>query len=198
MGAAHSECDSGRVTSARRVAVSLRDRVPEFHGSITPVPLTFGRLAASDSSLARALANAALGTAPFAEPLFTALERALAGVSDEYQLIVARDGNALAGLVVFGEVAGTRRTGRIHLIAVDANGRRRGIGIDLINAACDRLRERGSPLVVIELPMDPGLAAVHRLAQRAGFREEGRMDDYVRDGVALVLLRRDLAASLAV
>jgi ribosomal protein S18 acetylase RimI-like enzyme len=182
----------GAVTSARRVAVSLRDRVPEFHGSTTPVPLTCGPLSGSDSSLARALADAALGATPFAGSLFTALERALARATDEYQSIVARDGNALAGFVVFGEIAGTLRTGRIHLIAVAESARRRGVAIDLINAACDRLRERGSPLVVIELPMDPALATIHQLAQRAGFREEGRMADYVRDGIALVLLRRDL------
>jgi RimJ/RimL family protein N-acetyltransferase len=35
-------------------------------------------------------------------------------------------------------------------------------------------------------------ASIRRLAERAGFREEGRIDDYVRDGRAFVLLRRDL------
>ena len=157
-----------------------------------PVPVTLRPVAASDSPSARALANTALGDAPFAEPLLTALDGALQRRTDEYQIIVACDGDTLAGLVVFGEIAGTLRTGRIHLIAVEGNARRRGIALALIDAACDRLRGRGGRLVVIELPMDPRLATAHRLAQRAGFHEEGRMDDYVREGVALVLLRRDL------
>jgi ribosomal protein S18 acetylase RimI-like enzyme len=158
----------------------------------TSVPATLRPLAASDSSAARALAVTVFGDAPYAEPLLAALETALARATDEHQAVVACDANALVGLVVFGEIAGARGAGRIHVVAVDANARRRGIAIDLIDAACTRLGEQGGRFVMIELPGDARLTGARRMAQRAGFHEEGRMDDYVRDGVALVLLRRDL------
>jgi ribosomal protein S18 acetylase RimI-like enzyme len=157
----------------------------------TSVPATLHPLAAPDSSAARALAISVLADTPYGEPLLAALESALARATNEYQAILARDGGALVGLVVFGDTAGARGAGRIHLVAVDAKARRRGIAMDVIDAACTRLGEQGGRFVMIELPTDARLASAQRLARRASFHEEGRMDDYVRDGVALVLLRRD-------
>jgi ribosomal protein S18 acetylase RimI-like enzyme len=156
-----------------------------------PVPPTFHLLTAHDSSAARTLASSALADAPLGEPL-AALESALSRATTEYQAIVARDAAALIGLIVFGEIAGARGAGRIHLIAVDAHARRRGIAAALIAAACACLTEQGTRFVMIELPADSRLAGARRLAGRAGFREEGRIDNYVRDGVALLILRREL------
>jgi ribosomal protein S18 acetylase RimI-like enzyme len=136
-----------------------------------------------------------LADAPYGEPMLASLESALTRSTDEYQAIVVADASVLVGLIVFGETAGARGAGRIHLVAVDAKARRRGIAMDLINAACARFGEQGARFVMIELPVDPRLASVRRLAERAGFHEGGRIDDYVRDGVALVLLRRDLRAA---
>ena len=162
----------------------------------TSVPTTLHPLTEPDSSAGRALALSVLGDAPYASLLSSALESALAGATDEYQAIVARDGRALVGLVVFGETAGARGAGRIHLVAVDVTARRRGIALNLVDAACTRLREQSARFVMIELPADTRLSGARRLAERAGFHEEGRMEDYLRDGVALVLLRRDLRDTL--
>jgi hypothetical protein len=57
--------------------------------------------------------------------------------------------------------------------------------LDAVRETCVRSGER---LVVCELPHDTpfdltGIALVAR-----GFREEGRIDDFVRDGIALRLL----------
>jgi ribosomal protein S18 acetylase RimI-like enzyme len=150
-------------------------------------------LAAPDSTAARALADAALGDAPYAEPLLASLDGALLAASDEYRAIVARSEGVLLGLVVFGETAGALGAGRIYFVVVDAAARRRGIATALIEAACRDLGARGARLVAIELPEDPRLERGRWLADRAGFREEARVSDYVREGVGLVLLRRDLA-----
>jgi ribosomal protein S18 acetylase RimI-like enzyme len=156
------------------------------------MPATLRPLAARDYSAARALITSTLGDAPYAEALLAVLESTLARATDEYQAIVACDASALVGLIVFGETAGARGAGRIHLIAVDAIARRRGLATQLIDAACARLGERGGRLAMIEIPTERRLAGVRRLAERAGFHEAGRIDDYARDGVALVLLRREL------
>ncbi len=156
------------------------------------VPVTLGPLAASDAAPARALAVEALGDAPWAASMLAALDEALRSASDEYRALVARDATSLVGLIVFGGIAGALGAGRIYFVAVDAAVRRRGIAIALIEAACSALRSRHARFVAIELPEEPGLGVGRALAQRARFRQEAAVSDYVRDGVGLVLLRRDL------
>jgi ribosomal protein S18 acetylase RimI-like enzyme len=135
-----------------------------------------------------------LGGALFAEGMLASLDEALRSGSDEYRAVGAHDGNALIGFVVFGGIAGTLGAGRIYFVAVEANARRRGIATALMEAACTDLESRGSRFAVIELLEEPLLAAGLALAHRTGFREEGRVSEYVRAGVGLLLLRRDLAS----
>jgi ribosomal protein S18 acetylase RimI-like enzyme len=161
--------------------------VPDRFVTVTLLPL-----AAPDSAAARALADTALGDAPYAEPLLASLDGALTAASDEYRAIVAHDEGALVGLVVFGETAGARGAGRIYVVVVDAAARRRGIATALLEAACHDLGARGARFVAIELPEDPHVERGRWLADRGGFREEARVSDYVREGVGLVFLRRDL------
>ena len=173
-------------------ALSLfRDRVPEFHCSIT-MSIALQAVSAWDASSLRAFGISVLGDSPYPEPMLAALDAALGRESDEYRGIVASDDGALAGLIVFGAMPGALGTGRIHLVAVRPETRRRGIARDLIDAACAWLGERGGRLTMIELAADPWFEAAQQLARRTGFREEGRIDGYVRDGAALLLLRRDL------
>jgi ribosomal protein S18 acetylase RimI-like enzyme len=158
----------------------------------TPVSVTLRPLAAPDATAARVLADVVLGGAPFAEAMRASLDEALTSDGDEYRAIGVHDGNALIGFVVFGEIAGALGAGRIYFVAVEATARRRGIATALIEAACSDLRSRGSRFAVIELLEELSLAPGRALAHRTGFRDEGRVSDYVRDGAGLLLLRRDL------
>lgn len=124
--------------------------------------------------------------------MLAALNEALTSTSDEYRVIGVHDRTTLIGFVVLGDTAGALGAGRIYVVAVDATTRRRGIASALIEAACADLESRGARFAAIELPEEPELAAGLALARGAGFREEGRVSDYMRDGVGLVLLRRDL------
>ena len=181
-----------RCPSDRTRGVSLArlcSRVPWFQ---TPVSVTLRPLATPDATAARALADALLGDAPYADAMLAALNEALTSASDEYRAIGVHDRNTLIGFVVLGDTAGAVGAGRIYAVGVDATTRRRGIGSALIDAACADLESRGARFAVIELPEEPDLAAGLALARAAGFREEGRVGDYTRDGVGLVLLRRDL------
>jgi ribosomal protein S18 acetylase RimI-like enzyme len=159
------------------------------------VALTLHPVTAPDSAAAHALALTVLGDAPHAEPMLAALGNALTRTSDEYRAMVARDGRTLVGVIVFGEIAGAHGAGRIYLVAVDGAARRRGIATALIDAACRQLSARRARFVMVELPGHARLTDVRLLMERAGFREEGRMDDYVRDGVPLLFLRRELEGS---
>jgi ribosomal protein S18 acetylase RimI-like enzyme len=158
---------------------------------LTSVPFTLRPLTARDAPAARALADAVLADAPYDDQLRGAIDRVLASRTDEYRALVAVADTALAGLLVFGETAGARGAGHIYFVAVDASTRRRGIATALAEAACRDLTERGARFVIIEMPDDPRLAGARLAAEQASFREEGRIADYVSDGMSLLLLRRD-------
>jgi ribosomal protein S18 acetylase RimI-like enzyme len=164
-----------------------------FPSSMVPgsVTTTLHPLATPDATAARELALAVFADAPYSDLMLGALDSALEGTTNEYQVIAASDDSGVAGIIVFGETPGACGAGCIHLIAVDGKARRHGVASALIDAACARLAEQGVRFAMIELPADARLAPARALAQRAGFREETRVDDYVRDGIALVFLRRD-------
>jgi ribosomal protein S18 acetylase RimI-like enzyme len=176
-----------RLSLRRDAGLSLLRDV--FPSSIDPV---LRPIAASVGSAARSFATAALRDADYAEPLLAALDHAIAGAGDEYRAIAAWHDDAIVGLIVFGITAGALGAGRIYLITVDANARGRGVAAQLVDAACGELAGGGTRFAMIELPGEPRFAHVRRLAVRMGFREEGRVDDYHREGVPLLLLRRDL------
>jgi ribosomal protein S18 acetylase RimI-like enzyme len=156
------------------------------------VPATLRTLAARDAAAARALADTLLGDTPHADGMLASLDEALASASGEYRAIGAHDRNTLVGFVVFGETAGAIGAGRIYGVAVDAARRRRGLATALIEAACADLRAGGARFATIELPEEADLAPGLALASHTGFDEEGRVSDYVRDGVGLLILRREL------
>jgi hypothetical protein len=55
--------------------------------------------------------------------------------------------------------------------------------------------DHAARLVVVELADHPTLAPAHHFLKEMGFREEARVADFYRDGVALLLLRLDLGGS---
>lgn len=121
------------------------------------------------------------------------LEAAAAGGDEgEYRVLVADDGASVRGAVVYGMVAGAVGTGMLHGVVVARDWRRRGTGRALADAACAALAASGARVVIAELPDDAALADVHALLSHAGFVEEARAPDLVRDGVAIVFRRREL------
>lgn len=181
------------VPSVGRAHVSLArlcSRVPWFP---MRAPVTVRPLAPLDSAPARALAHTALADAPYAPSMLAPLDAALRSESEEYRALVVRENTALIGLIVFGATAGALGAGRIYFVAVDGSARRRGLATALIEAACAELRSLGARFVAMEMPEEPRLDGACAVALRAGFRREGRLSDYVRDGVGLAFLRRDLA-----
>ena len=149
-------------------------------------------LRAGDAASARALVESETGQTPYAEGFREALDRALAGGSAEARGLVAVRGRTVLGLAVFGEVAGAQGAARLHLIVVAPAARQQGIARQLADAAASELTDRRARFVIGEMADDPALAAARSLLLQCGFREEARVPDYFRDGVALLFLRRDL------
>jgi hypothetical protein len=123
---------------------------------------------------------------PYLARLLGVLGDALRFEDPEFLCLLAAPGESdpPLGLVLFGTVLGARLVTKIHaVIATDPR-----VQLALLDAVRETCVRSGERLVVCELPHDTpfdvtGVALVAR-----GFREEGRIEDLVRDGVALRLL----------
>ncbi|MDQ3698929.1 MAG: GNAT family N-acetyltransferase [Gemmatimonadota bacterium] len=133
--------------------------------------------------------RAAIGGTPYAARLFELLEEALAGETAESRACVAVRDTEIVGLVMYGEIAGTRGAAKLHLVAVTASARLQGVGGRLVDIAAADLARRGVRFVLAEVPDDPRVAPGRELLFRAGFQEESRVPDLYADGVALIFLR---------
>lgn len=144
----------------------------------------------SDRPALLGLAKQDLTGTPYAPILAYFLRLALNGESDESRAIVAERGGAVAGVTVFGAVAGTIGTARIHFVGVTTSARSHAIGVGLCEAAVSDLASKGARLVIAEVADDPALAPGRALLARCGFVETARVPDYYRDGVDLIILER--------
>jgi hypothetical protein len=136
---------------------------------------------------------AVLGVTPYVDRVVELLDQAARGGDPESSaLVIERDGT-IAGLVLFGFVAGTAGAARLHALVVDRSVSADDVGGRLTSAAATAAAGSGARLLLAELPDDPALGPVPSVLLRHGFREEARVPDFFRDGVALRFLRRDLA-----
>ncbi|MGH7663790.1 MAG: GNAT family N-acetyltransferase [Gemmatimonadaceae bacterium] len=152
-------------------------------------------IAPGDVAAARALLLSNDGAASYAGGAVYHLHCAagLEGSNTDACALVAVHGSAVVGVVVCGDVGGATGTGKLHGVAVSPSQRRNGVGVKLCEAAAQLLIARGARLIVAELPDDATLLPVARVLEHCGWHEEARIDDFVRDGVALRLLRFEAA-----
>lgn len=150
-------------------------------------------LAEEDLDTARELLRGAVSTESLLEALSSALESAARSPGAEQQGVAIEVDDRIAGIIVFGEYAGATGAGRMHLVAVDRRQRRHGIGSLLLERATSELAERGARFVLAELPLErPALDDYTAFLRARGFSEESRIEDFHRDGVPFVFLRREL------
>lgn len=154
--------------------------------------VTVRPLEADDRPTIEHLADAHIAGSPYADIVRPPLATALHGGSREFRGLAAHSANDLLGVAVFGEVAGTKGTARLHLVAVTPRARRSGVARQLVDAAAAHLARAGNRLLMVELPDDAALRPGREFLLRCGFEEESHVPDFYRDGVALLLLRRRL------
>lgn len=146
----------------------------------------------ADSEGSRALVRHALDGTPYLDRVIELLQAAERGDPETRALVLEHDG-AVAALALFGPVAGTQGTWQIDTVLVGPAIQIREGGRTLIDAVVSLARREGARLLVAELPADAALGAALTVLRANRFRQEGRVPDYFRDGVALLLLRRDLS-----
>jgi hypothetical protein len=140
-------------------------------------------------------ATRAFVAAQFSNPRYRAralevLGCALAFEDPEYMALLAVDGEPerLVGIAVFGTVAGAHAVVKLHGVITSDGAAARAL-VDAVHRASEHSGER---MIVCELPDDPPFATAVAALEADGFTEEGRVPDFVRDGVALRLFVRPL------
>ena len=111
------------------------------------------------------------------------LDVALAGVDDEYTGVVTLGGDGVPdGFTVFGPLAGARCVMLRALVGDDAASLRA-----LSARARESCVEARLKMIVCELPDDPAFQAATRALADDGYTEEGRVEDFFADGLAMRL-----------
>ncbi|HUO51210.1 MAG TPA: GNAT family N-acetyltransferase [Gemmatimonadaceae bacterium] len=144
-----------------------------------------------DLQAARALLKADAAVQKYLKRAREIIEDAATG-SKEHLALVTGNARELRGVVLFGPVAGADGAASLAGVSVLEPRRRRGVASALVSAACARMQERGARLIVAELADDPVLAAAHGLLAKCGFAQSGRVPDFYKKGVDLVVLERRL------
>ncbi|MEX2180185.1 MAG: hypothetical protein WD801_15825 [Gemmatimonadaceae bacterium] len=147
-----------------------------------------------DAPAARALVLGSLGATPYVDRVLELLDQAIAWHPEPRGggggLLIERDGTA-AALALFGPVEGSIAW-RLDAVLIAPDVELREIGGIILDAVADQVRQGGGSLLVAELPADAAVGRSITLLRANGFRQEGRIPDYFRDGVALLFLRRAL------
>jgi ribosomal protein S18 acetylase RimI-like enzyme len=137
----------------------------------------------------RVLLLGALGVTPYIDRALEVLELAERGNDPEHRaLVIARDGT-VAGLALFGSVAGSEGAARLHMAALAPGVDADDVGRRLVRAVADSTRASGARFLLVELADDPALGTLASLLREQGFEEDARVPDYYRDGIALTFLR---------
>ena len=150
--------------------------------------------AAREQDLAAALALLAWeqDKNPWVARLPELLKAAVDNPSGEYRACVAERDGEIVGFGIYGMVAGALKTGVVHGLLVASRSRRAGIGLRLLLHIAQDLASADARMIVAEMPGDPSVMKYRALLIAYGFREETRIDDYYRDGVAQIISRFDL------
>jgi hypothetical protein len=139
-----------------------------------------------DASAARnVLTNAFRGT-PYLQRADEVLESALRFEDPEYLCLLAERsaGTEAIGLALFGTIVGARLAAKVHYLAAD-DAR---VMLALLGAVRETCVRSGERLIVCEIPRDTPFDVVAVALVASGYREEGRIEDFMRDGVALRIM----------
>ena len=132
-----------------------------------------------------------MGVTPYVDRVVELVSAAERGDPESRALVIERDAT-VAALALFGPVAGTSDAWHLRMVVLAPRVELREVGRAMIEAVVDIARNAGARVLVAELPADAALGRSISLLRASGFRQEGRVPDYYRDGVALLFLRREV------
>jgi hypothetical protein len=139
-----------------------------------------------DAGAARAFVVERLGGTRYETRAVEQLDTALTFEDPEYMAVLALATRSgwVRGLVLFGTVAGARGVVKLRVVLGDDVS----ICEPLVRAVDDLAVGAGERLIVAELPDDSPFADGAEALMACGFVEEGRVEDFVCEGVAVRML----------
>ncbi len=143
-----------------------------------------------DADAARAFVSGLFGPSRYRARALEVLASALEFEDPEYMALLAftEGEERLVGLVLFGTVAGALSVVKVHGVLA----REREPAVALLEAVRRTSEHAGERMIVCEVPDDAPFAVAAEALAADGYVEEGRVPDFVRDGVALRLFVRPL------
>ena len=148
-------------------------------------------LTPGDAEPVRALVWGTLGITPYVDRVVELLTAAERGDPESHALVIERDGT-VAALALYGPVAGASDAWHLSMVLVAPRVELREVGRSIVDGVVDSVKQAGARVLVAELPADAVLGRSLSLLRANGFKQEGRVPDYFRQGVALLFLRREL------
>lgn len=148
-------------------------------------------LSPRDRKPARALLTDTLGGSPYLDRVTELLTAAERDDPECHALVVARDAIVIA-LAFYGPVAGAADVWRIGMLLLAAQAESREVGRAIIEVIVQNVRVAGARLLVAELPADAVIGRTLTVLRANGFRQEARIPDFYREGVAQLFLRREV------
>ncbi len=136
------------------------------------------------------LAALALGHPLFERYALTtkAMEGALAGALGAGDgLLTAEEGGRSVGFAWWVPRGAFARSPYLRLLVVAADATGRGVGAALLDAVQKRALPEGGDMFLLVTAENE---AAQRFYARRGYRAVGRLDDYVRPGVAEIVMRK--------
>lgn len=146
--------------------------------------LSLRPLMPGDDATAYELLTASFEGTRYLARLQEQLDAAFRFEDPEYLAVLAERDDVVVALGLFGAVAGARQCTKLHVLA-GADDEALASLASAVVAVC---ADAGERLIVAEVPDDAVFAAGVQALDAAGFREEGRVADYVTDGIALSLI----------
>ena len=152
--------------------------------------LTLRPLMPDDAAAARAFISAQFDNERYRARALEVLASALEFEDPEYMALLALDESDqhIVGVALFGTVAGARSVVKLHGVIAPERAAADAL-VDAVRRASEHSGER---MIVTEVPDDAAFATTAAALEAGGFVEEGRVPDFVRDGVALRLMVRPL------
>src|SRR3954470_22345605 len=130
-------------------------------------------IAPEDAAGAHQLLITRLGVTPYIDRAVEILTTAERGGDEEHRAyVVARD-KTVAGLALFGYIAGTEAGYRLHTLVVQST--EADIGERLIESVMEAVRASQGRFIVAELADEPALAATISVLRDQGFENAGRI-----------------------
>ena len=110
----------------------------------------------------------------------------------EARVAVADDGERVLGYACFGATPMTEATYDLYWLVVAENARGRGVGGALVAAVDEELKQRGARIVRVETSSLEGQGGARRFYEKTGFRLQGAIPDFYRQGDDLLVYAKVL------